>query len=64
MKFISAERAIPVNRDISLPYEQALKLELAKGSLYFMGAKLHNSLPKHLRESQSGFKEKLKIHFK
>ena len=46
---------------VNLP---SVKLELAKGSFYFMGAKLYNSLPKHIRESQSGFMEKVKIYFK
>lgn len=41
-----------------------VKLELAKGSFYFMGAKLYNSLPKNIRESKSAFKNQVKVFFK
>ena len=42
-----------------------VKLSFAKNSFYFMGAKLFNSLPMRLRQTEiSSFKKQAKIHFK
>lgn len=49
------------NISINLP---KVKLELAKGSFYFMGAKFYNLLPKNVRESGPAFKEQVKMFFK
>jgi hypothetical protein len=49
------------NISITLP---RVKLELARGSFYFMGAQLYNTLPKDIRESKTAFKEQVKLFFK
>ena len=41
-----------------------VKLEFAKNSFFFLGAKLYNSLPKEIREINDGFKNKVKLFFK
>jgi hypothetical protein len=43
-----------------------VKLEFARNGFFFMGAKLYNALPKHVRESKNdigGFKNKVKLCF-
>ena len=50
------------NNNISVRVPR-VKLEFARSSFYFMGAKIYNELPRDIRASDN-FKQQVKQHFK